>query len=99
MSRTIFIEKKAIREIKQANEWYFEKSVLASENFGKEVYEMFQLLKDKRVEHRKIVNSIHVLPMKIFPYNIYYVFDNLNVKVIAFLHTKRNPDFIEKRLR
>lgn len=101
MSRIVFIEKKALNEMKQADEWYFEKSVVASENLEKEIREMIELLKDERMEHRKIFHEVHIVSMKIFPYNLYYVTDkNRNeVKIIAFLHIKRNPEFIEERIK
>lgn len=100
MNRTIFIEKKAILEIREADQWYFKKSILASEHLEKEFYEMMDVLRDETRQHRIIMGNVRMLPMKIFPYNIYYINDTrLNtIRIIAFLHTKRNPDFITKRL-
>ncbi|HJY23138.1 MAG TPA: hypothetical protein VJ279_09655 [Hanamia sp.] len=69
----IVVEQKAINEIASAMKWYSEKSLIASENFEREINEAFNYLQSTIAEHRKIFSDIRVLSLKVFPYNIYYL--------------------------
>lgn len=100
MNFEIVIEQKAIDEIVEDAKWYSEKSSIATENFEKEINEAFKYLQFTITEHRKVLADIRILPLKIFPYNIYYLKKETEKKVyiMAILHNKRNTDFIKKRL-
>ncbi|HEY9340352.1 MAG TPA: type II toxin-antitoxin system RelE/ParE family toxin [Hanamia sp.] len=97
----IVVEQKAINEIASAMKWYSEKSLIASENFEREINEAFNYLQSTIAEHRKIFSDIRVLSLKVFPYNIYYLKKDTNnkISIIAFLHNKRSSDFIKTRLK
>jgi|SRR5690606_844081 len=100
MNLKIVIEEKALHEITAITKWYSEKSLVASENFEKEIKEAIEFLRNTIVEHRKVLNDTRILPLKIFPYNIYYskkVLDN-KLFIIAVLHNKRDNLFIKSRL-
>jgi hypothetical protein len=101
MNLKIVIEQKAIAEITEASKWYSEKSLVASENFEKEINEAFNYLQSTIAEHRKVLSEIRVLSLKIFPYNIYYLKKEIEKKIsiIAFLHNKRDSNFIKTRLK
>ena len=76
----IVVEQKAINEIAGAMKWYSEKSLIASENFEREINEAFNYLQSTIAEHRKIFSDIRVLSLKVFPYNIYYLKKDTNNK-------------------
>lgn len=76
----IVVEQKAINEIASAMKWYSEKSLIASENFEREINEAFNYLQSTIAEHRKIFSDIRVLSLKVFPYNIYYLKKDTNNK-------------------
>lgn len=100
MNSKIVVEQNAINEIAEACMWYSAKSLIASKNFENEIEEAFNYLKFTIVEHRKILGDIRILPLKVFPYNIYYLKKEKENKIfiLAILHNKRNTDFIKTRL-
>ena len=54
MTLKIVIEEKARVDIIDAEKWYFEKSVIAAENFKKEITEAINSLNKTITEHRKV---------------------------------------------
>lgn len=100
MSLKIVIEEKALHEIIEIVKWYSKKSLVASENFEKEIKEALEYLGNTIIEHRKVLNDIQILSLKIFPYNIYFSKKVLNNElfIIAILHNKRGKPFIKSRL-
>lgn len=46
---------------------------------------------------RKRLKSVRAFALKRFPYNIYYLFEQDTLIVIAILHQKRNPKLWKKR--
>lgn len=101
MNLKIVIEQNAIDEITEAAKWYSKKSLIASENFEKEITEAFNYLQFTITEHRKVLSDIRIFSLKIFPYNIYYLKKETDKKIfiIAILHNKRDSDFIKTRLK
>src|SRR4051794_21245355 len=100
MTFTILVEDKASSEVREASEWYFNNSPLASVNFEKEIYQSLKLLKTSIIEHREVLPGLKAFPLKIFPYIIYYRrLDERNIiQIVALLHNKRGLDYILNRL-
>lgn len=96
----IVVEEKALHEIKEASAWYLEKSVVAAENFQKEITLTIDSLHSGLIEHRKIFSDISLIQLKIFPYNIYFTRNEVEsiIRIIAVLHNKRDSRFIAYRL-
>lgn len=101
MSFKIVVDQRAIDDITEAAKWYSEKSLVASENFEKEITEALNYLESTITEHRKVLADIRMYSLKIFPYNIYYLkkASDKKIFVIAILHNKRNSDFIKTRIK
>ena len=63
----IVVEDKALREIKEASAWYFERPVVAAENFQKEITLTIESLPSILIEHRKVFEHVRFIPLKISP--------------------------------
>ena len=100
MSLEIIIEDKAAKDIREANDWYFQKSIQAAANFENEIRESLEQLKTGIIEHREITQGVHVITLSAFPSNVYYkkLTEKNIIHIVAVLHNKRNPDFVLKRL-
>lgn len=100
MTFTIVIEQRAMKDISEIVNWYLSKSLVSVENFEKEITQVLEKLKTSITEHRKIIQNIRLLPLKVFPYNIYYIKRESQNKIfiVAVLHNKRDTPFIIKRL-
>ena len=100
MSFEIIIEEKAADDIREASDWYFQKSIQAAANFENEIVEAFEHLKSNTFGYREVIQGVKAFPLSIFPYNIYYrqLNEEKIIQIVAVLHTKRNPDVVMKRL-
>jgi len=99
MSYVIIIEDKATEDITEARKWYSQKSDLAAFNLETEIRQNIDSLKNSIIEHREVKKGVKLLPLKIFPYNIYYRKSEATetIQIIAVLHNKRDQNFILKR--
>ncbi len=97
----LFIDPLALEEITEAVKWYSDKSSTAVENFQREINQTFIYLQTTIAEHRKVYSEVRVFFLKIFPYNIYYIKNDIENKIfiLAIMHNKRDPEFIKSRLK
>ena len=101
MSFALLIQDEAKAEIREAYNWYLQKSSVAASNFENEVTNAFDILMGGATEYREVIAGVRMLPLAVFPYNVYYrrIEREKSVQVIAVLYSKRNPDFILKHLK
>lgn len=73
--------------------WYLEKSIVASENFIKEIEKKVESICEAPFRYRITFKHFREAALKKFPYHVIYSIDEKN-KVIyigAIFHTARNP--------
>ncbi|NTS40879.1 type II toxin-antitoxin system RelE/ParE family toxin [Flavisolibacter sp. BT320] len=86
-----------IYEIKQ---WYRQQSGIALKNFVEELVTAIDNLKSGQVEHRIVYKDNRKLPLRKFPYSIYYRRKEKEEIIIinAVLHNRREIGFLQDKL-
>jgi len=90
----------ALREIDDAFEWYFERSLQAAEAFIQEVDRAVVLISSSPTiwPHFEAGTRRYVLRRN-FPYGIVYRESQVGIEVVAVAHHKRRPRYWLGRLR
>jgi plasmid stabilization system protein ParE len=83
----------AIVEYKEAVSWYKHRSIVAAENFVKEVTDKIIVICNYPSRFRNAYSVFRETALKKFPYTIVYFVDEKKKKVIvtSIFHNKRNP--------
>ena len=89
----ITLRKRAAKEYIEAIAWYKEKSVLAAENFVKEVNEAFAKIEGKPLHFKNIYKQFYEIKLRKYPYSIIYFMDEEknSIVITTVFHYKRNP--------
>ena len=92
----VIIEKRAVKDIQKATDYYDEKSTQAGDNFINEVTSFLTAL-ETIPSYQVRYNDIHCLPLKKFPFLIHFSIQEKTVLVHAITHTSINPNKWPKR--
>ena len=84
-------------DIDDAIKWYEEQLEKSGEKFLNAFKETLLTVSKNPLSFRKKHKSIRAFSLSKFPYNIFYIFENDTVYVIAVIHQKRNPKVWKKR--
>ena len=87
------MRKRAAKEYLPAIAWYKERSLLAAENFVKEVNVAFSKIEEEPYNYRNSYKHFHELKLNKYPYSVVYFVDEelKTVVVTTIFHFKRNP--------
>lgn len=96
MTFNVVVEKRAIKDIQQAVDYYDEKSTKAGDNFLTEVKTFLYAL-ETMPNYQIRYDDIHCLPLKKFPFLIHFSIQEKSVLVHAITHTSSNPNKWPKR--
>ena len=88
----------ALREIDDAFEWYFERSVQAAEAFAREVESAFALIAGAPGIWPRFESGTRRYVLGTFPYNVIYREISSGVEIVAVAHHKRRPRYWRGRL-
>ncbi len=90
---TITLRKRAAKEYLEAIAWYKERSLLAAENFVKEVNEAFIKIELEPAYYKNIYKIFYEIKLRRYPYSIVYFIDEGDSRVVisTIFHYKRNP--------
>ena len=88
----------ALREIDDAFDWYFERSLQAAEAFTRELNGAFALIASAPAIWPRFEAGTRRYVLPNFPYSIIYVEIPAGIKVIAVAHQKRRPRYWRTRL-
>lgn len=88
----------ALREIDDAFEWYFERSVQAAEAFVRETTSAFALIASSPTVWPRYEAGTRRYVLRKFPYNIIYREMPGGIEVVAVAHHKRRPQYWRRRL-
>jgi len=89
----------ARREVDDAFEWYFDRSLQAAEAFVREVDSAVALIASSPTIWPRFEAGTRRYVLRKFPYNIIYREIPVGIEVIAVAHHKRRPRYWTARLR
>ena len=87
-------------DVKEAKIWYKKQRAGLEKRFAASIKITLSRIKENPFMYAVQYNNIRIARPKIFPYNIYFYVDNMNVNVIiiAIIHNKRDRSVVFKRL-
>jgi plasmid stabilization system protein ParE len=88
----------ALREIDDAFEWYFERSLKAAETFIAEATRALSLIASSPAIWPDFESGTRRYVLRKFPYSVIYRELNDGIEVIAMAHHKRRPRYWRGRL-
>jgi plasmid stabilization system protein ParE len=88
----------ALREIDDAFEWYFERSLQAAEAFVGEATSAFALIASSPAIWPSFEAGTRRYVLRKFPYSIIYREIHEGIEVVAVAHHKRRPKYWRGRL-
>jgi len=94
----ILVSKEAEDDIQNSIDWYKEQKLELGNNFFLNIIEAFKIIAEGPYLFPKVYKQTRKKLIKSFPYAVYYLVENKEIKVIAILHFKRNIDKLYKRL-
>jgi len=91
----------ALLDIQEVTNWYNECLPKLGSRFQHVVKQQIGTLKINAHGYNNRYRDVHCMPVKKFPYLIHFTIDNINriVEVFAIIHTSRNPDIWEERIK
>ncbi|HZY36040.1 MAG TPA: type II toxin-antitoxin system RelE/ParE family toxin [Mucilaginibacter sp.] len=95
------IDEDALMDLQEATDWYNGRAENLGSRFKKQVKRQIAGLKKNAIGFNIRYAKIHCLPVKKFPYIIHYSVDEAKsvVKILAIIHTSRDPDIWEKKTK
>jgi hypothetical protein len=91
------IHKRAYLDIKEAAEWYDQRSAGLGERFKVKVIEQIDFLSHGAFQHTIRYDDVRCFKIDKFPFNIHYIVNMNEVHVFAVIHTSRNPEIWRSR--
>ena len=100
MTFTLVVTPAANRDIDEAMYWYDAQDQVLGNRFISAVQARFGDILNDPLRLRQLTGStIRVSLLNHWPYMIYFRVVNERVRVIAIIHTSRDPNYINSRLR
>jgi len=74
--------------------WYLERSVSAADNFINQIENTLDILSENPFLGKCTFRNIYELKVKRFPFNVVYLIEEANNKIVivSIFHDKRNPE-------
>lgn len=96
--KPVVFHRAARQELDNAALWYEERRVDLGIEFIAEIDRCIDLL--ARHEHFApiVFQDVRRMPVKRFPYSIYYRQDATHIAILAIFHGKRNPEICKRRV-
>lgn len=91
MKRTLFVTARAEAEIDQAKEWYRSQSRQAAVRFSEAVDLALETIGFNPEQYQIVYRETRRVLLEDYPYAFFYVVTETQVKVIACIHTSRDP--------
>ncbi|TZF84869.1 type II toxin-antitoxin system RelE/ParE family toxin [Pedobacter sp. BS3] len=88
-------------DLQKAKKWYNEQRAELGEEFKQEVNKEIDRIGTYPLHYQTKYKEIRVSYVTRFPYGIFYFIeeDKKQIIIIGVLHTKRNPNIIQKRVQ
>ena len=94
----MILHPEAQRELREAAQYYQQRSAEVGENFLSAIQSGFRQIQRSPATWRRIRGDIRRFLVKTFPYGIVYVYRREEIFVLAIMHVKREPDYWLGRL-
>lgn len=91
MAYNFIISDNAHKDIDEIIDWYLEIDTKLAEDVVNETYLLFDLISQNPNIYRTRYKNLRLINLKKFPYQIVYQFTENSIKIIAVIHSKRNP--------
>ncbi|MFZ5554420.1 MAG: type II toxin-antitoxin system RelE/ParE family toxin [Bacteroidota bacterium] len=79
-------------DLKSAIVYYNERQKGLGKRFYTEYLSYLKHIKGNPLNFQKRYLNIHVAPLKVFPFLIFYIIDGNEIIVLTVLHSSQNPD-------
>lgn len=100
MNTKIIFKPAAIDDVKRIKQWYKLQKEGLENKFTNELKQCVNLLKKQPMMFQLRHESIRALPLKQFPYLVYYIFENNTIIILAVFAARQDHyNMIEKLLR
>ena len=93
------LSEEAVADYESAVAWYEEQKTGLGFEFSVRLSEAFETIETNPTAQRFLYENKRFAFVKQFPYNIYFLVDEANLRIVVFaiLHEKRNPQVWKKR--
>lgn len=85
------VRPEAESHLQEAYSWYLERSAHAAEDFISAVDSVFGHLSQFPSSNPVVYRDVHRVLLRKFPFAIYYLVKNQEIRVIGLLHVRRHP--------
>ena len=100
MTPNLHLSESAVRDIEEAAGWYEERESGVGERFLRSLHGRFEhILRDPALPRPFGRRPVRKSSLPGWPYSIYYRLLGEQVRVIAVVHTARDPKYLNYRLR
>jgi plasmid stabilization system protein ParE len=97
MITDIVFKPDAIEDVRQIKKWYRSQKKGLEKEFAKELKVYINLLKKQEFLFQERYKNIRAIPLKRFPYLVYYFVDENIIYVIAVIAAKQDHENIIKK--
>jgi toxin ParE1/3/4 len=98
MNRPLIVEPDAEDDLAKAKKWYDEQRLGLGDEFVLCVEEALDRIRRDPEAPAYIFKQVRRVPVKRFPYGIFYLVDADRISVIAVYHASRNPRGWQRRV-
>ena len=91
MTPRLFVRREARAEMAEAFQWYEARSVGLGHEFLRVVSVAFTSIQRAPEQYAIAVDDIRMVPLRRFPYVVYFVGTPRGISVIAVIHSRRHP--------
>lgn len=97
----VVVQNIAIQDVKDACKWYNDQQPGLAKRFIIDMKQTLRSIEMNPYSYAVRYQNIRLANFPVFPYAVHFIIDDLlgKVYVIAFLHTKRNPNTTQERLK
>ena len=89
----------AQKDLKEIMIYYEDVNHLLAKKFLQETDECILRIQQYPEAFQKRIEDVHIVYLKTFPIGIFYKIYSTEIRIIAALHTSRNPEIWKKRNR
>lgn len=98
MRREVIVRPEAADDIRDIHAWYEQISPAFAARFIRHLDEAIDRVREWPLIYQAVYRTFRRVPLRRFPYSVFYLVDDERIVVVAVLHQVRDPRFIESRL-
>lgn len=97
--RRLVVRRQAELEFAAAIDWYRDQNPAAARDFAAALDKLLTVIQENPFQYQAIEGEIRRALVPAFPYRLIYLVTEMDVAVVAFLHTSREPNIWRGRFR